>query len=145
MLHSSCAVAAHLSSGEASEASAIIPEVERMLAAALPGRRGVHRGSAVVAAAAAEVTVALGTEMLSGSRGLGRLSGRPDGCAGRVCQVRGRAVPSGARRGPGWPCVESAADAPFACPRLFIFLFLSVSFLLSPFKRLKRFLALQKP
>ena len=75
--------------------------------------------------------------ILSGARGLGRLSGRLDGCAGRVCQVRGRAVPSGARRGPGWPCVESAADAPFPCPCVFIFLFLSVSSLFSSFKQLR--------
>ena len=117
----------------------------RERAAALTCHRGVHKGSAVTAAAAAQEAVALGTDVLSGVRGLGRLSGRLDGCAGRVCQVRGRAVPSGARRGPGWPCVESAADAPFACPRLFIFLFLSVSFLLSPFKQLKLFFALLKP
>ena len=99
----------------------------------------------MAAPAAAQVAVALGTDILSGVRGLGRLSGRLDGCAGRAGQVRGRAVPSGARRGPGWPCVESAADAPFACPRLFIFLFLSVSFLLSSFKQLRLLFALLKP
>ena len=99
----------------------------------------------MAAPAAAQVAVALGTDILSGVRGLGRLSGRPDGCTGRAGQMRGRAVPSGPRRGPGWPCVESAADAPFACPRLFIFFFLSVSFLLSPFKQLRSLFALLKP
>ena len=119
------------------EASETVPEGDRVPAAALPGRRRVHRGSAVAAAAATQVAAALGTVILSGARGLGRLSGRLDGCAGRVCQVRGRAVPSGARRGPGWPCVESAADAPFPCPCVFIFLFLSVSSLFSSFKQLR--------
>ena len=109
----------------------------RERAAALTCHRGVHKGSAVTAAAAAQEAVALGTDVLSEVRGLGRLSGRLDGCAGRVCRVRGRAVPSGARRRPGWPCVESAADAPFPCPCVFIFLFLSVSSLFSSFKQLR--------
>ena len=109
----------------------------RERAAALTCHRGVHKGSAVTAAAAAQEAVALGTDVLSGVRGLGRLSGRLDGCAGRACQVRGRAVPSEARRGPGWHCVESAADAPCPCPWLFIFLFFSVSSLLYLGKQLR--------
>ena len=91
------------------------------------------------------MTVALGTETQSGSRGLGRLPSLMAGCAELACRARSRAALYGARRGPDRPCVESASDAPSWCPCLFIFLFLSVSFLLFPFKQLRSLFALLEP
>ena len=124
----------------------------RMLAAALPGRRAVYRDSAVTACAAAVMAMVLGTEARSGSHGRGRLPGPPAGCAGLACQARSRAVPCGARRGPGWPCVESASDAPFLVPvSVFVIPFHSMS-LKSSFRvpkavleQLKSLFALLKP
>ena len=56
------------------------------------------------------MTVALGTETQSGSRGLGRLPSLMAGCAELACQARSRAALYGARRGPDRPYVESASD-----------------------------------
>ena len=89
---------------------------DRYLRAPLGPARRVQKDSAVTAYAAAVVARALGTGARSGSHGRGRLPGPPAGCAGLACQARSRAVPCGARRGPGWPCVESASDAPFLVP-----------------------------
>ena len=79
---------------------------EREPVAALPVHGRVHRGLAVAAGAATVVAVALGTEVLGGSRGRGRLPSPMAGCAELTCRARSRVVLCGARRGPDWPCVD---------------------------------------
>ena len=67
LLFNSRTVAACLSCGATSEVTESARENERRTAAAMPGHRGVHIDSAVAAAAAARVAVALGTDGRGGS------------------------------------------------------------------------------
>ena len=143
--HNSTTVAAHLSRGEASDAIEMTHGSERTLAAALPGRKRVHMGSAVAVGAAAVMAAALGADAPGGSRGRVRLPSPPAGCAGLACRARSRAVPCGVGYGRTDRRLASGRGPPFACPCSFYRSFPVGFFPAYSFKQLKSHFALLKP